>query len=113
MMGGLSMANIRRKLGINVFELMQKTGISLESFAEQMGYSIKDTWSIIEGRKFLPPRELERIAKCLGASKSELVNYQTNCKLPELQYMKEFSNPENLDKILDLMDEYVECRECV
>ena len=107
------MANIRRKLGINVFELMQKAGISLENFAEQMEYSTKDVWNVIEGKKLLPPVELERIAKCLGTTKSELVNYQTNGRLPELQYMKEFSNPENLDKILDLMDEYVECRECI
>ncbi len=107
------MANIRRKLGINVFELMQKAGISLESFAEEMKYSTRDVWNIIEGKKFLPPVELEHIAEYLGTTKGGLINYQANCRLTELQYMKEFGDPENLDKILDLMDEYVECRECI
>lgn len=107
------MANMRRKLGVNIYELMQKAGISLESFAEQMEYSTKDAFDIIEGKKFLSPLELEKIADFLKVSKGDLINYQTDCLVPELQYMKEFSNPDNLDKILDLMDEYVECRECV
>ena len=33
--------------------------------------------------------------------------------LPDLRFMKKFSNPDNLDMIIDLMDEYVECREAV
>ena len=107
------MANMGRKLGISIYELMQKAGIDRDSFAKQLQYSTKDMYNIIEGKKLLPPKEIERVAVVLGTTKADLINYQTDSMVPELQYMKEFSNPDNLDRILDLMDEYVECRECV
>ena len=107
------MANIGRKLGVNICVFIQKANISLESFAEHLGYSIKDVWNILEGKIMLPPNELDRISGVLGTTKSELISYESDNQVPELQYMKEFSNPDNLDIILDLMDEYVECRECL
>lgn len=67
----------------------------------------------MEGKKFLPPSEIDKIAAVLGITKAERINYQADLLIPELQYMKKFSDPEHLDLILDLMDEYVECRECV
>ena len=68
-------------------------------------------WNVIEGKVIIPPVELERIARFLGTTKSELLNRESDSLIPDLQYMKEFSNPDNLDRILDLMDEYVELRE--
>ena len=41
------------------------------------------------------------------------MNREPDSLAPDLQYMKEFSNPDNLNRILDLMDEYVELREAV
>ena len=110
---GLIMANISRKLGVNICELIRKADISLDSFAKELGYTEKDTWNMIEGKVLIPPMELERIVGFLKTSKSALLNYETDLVAPELQYMKKFRNPDNLDRILDLMDEYVECRECV
>ena len=42
-----------------------------------------------------------------------MINRKSDTLVPDLQYMKEFSNPDNLDKILNLMDEYVELREAM
>lgn len=78
-----------------------------------MGYSIKDVWNVIEGKVIIPPVELEKIAGLLETTKSELINCESDTLVPDLQYMKEFSNHDNLDRILDLMDEYVELREVV
>lgn len=36
------------------------------------------------------------------------MNRESDSLIPDLQYMKEFSNPDNLDRILGLMDEQVE-----
>ena len=108
-----AMANVGRKLGVNISVFLQKANISPEIFASKLGYSVKDAWRIIEGKVIVPPVELDRITNILGTTKAELMTYEADYKVPELQYMKEFSNPDNLDKILDLMDEYVECRECV
>ena len=59
----------------------------------------------------MPPRELEHVADALGTTKDNLIHYEAKNMLPELQYMKEFKNPDNLDKVLDLLDEYIELKE--
>lgn len=107
------MANAGRKLGVNIFTLMQNAGISREDFAEKMNYTYRDMCRILEGKLMLPPVELGRIAGLLGKTKSELLHYEADKFVPELQYMKEFSNTDNLDKILDLLDEYVDLKEAM
>ena len=107
------MANICRTLGINIFTHMQNAQISLESFAEQLGYSIKDAWNIVEGKLMLLPMELETIASFLGTTSEKLIITETKSLVPELQNRNEFTHPENLEKILELMDEYVELKEVV
>lgn len=107
------MSNVGRKLGVNIRTYMLEASISLDSFAKHLGYSIKDVWNVIEGKVIIPPVELEKIAGLLETTKSELINRESDTLVPDLPYMKEFSNPDNLDRILDLMDEYVELREVV
>lgn len=107
------MASTGRKLGVNISELMQKADISCENLAERLGYTYRDVCRLTEGRLLLPPMELGRIAQELGTTKENLLNYESECLVPALQYMKEFDNLENLDKVLDLLDEYVELRESV
>lgn len=107
------MANVGRKLGVSISAFLQKADISPESFAAKLGYTVKDAWKIIEGKLILPPVELDRIAAVLGTTKGDLMTFESEEMVPELQYLKEFSNLDNLDRILDLMDEYVECRECI
>lgn len=111
--GGCNMANVGRRLGVNISTCMLEANISLDSFAKHLGYSIKDVWNVIEGKVIIPPAELDKMASILKTTKSELINHESDSLVPDLQYMKEFSNPDNLDKILDLMDEYVELREAI
>lgn len=107
------MANLGRNLGVNIRMCMLESGISLNDFAECLGYSIKDVWNIIDGKVIIPPAELEKIASILKTTKSELINRKSNSLDPDLQYMKEFGNLDNMNIILDLMDEYVELKEVV
>ena len=107
------MTNVGRKLGVNIRTCMLEANISLDNFAKHFEYSIKDVWNVIEGKVIIPPVELEKIASFLGTTKSELLNRESDSLGSDLQYMKEFGDPENLDRILDLMDEYVELREVV
>lgn len=107
------MANVGRKLGVNIRTCMLEANISLDSFAKHLGYSNKDVWNVIEGKVIISPIELEKIADVLKTTKRDLLNREASSLVPDLQYMKEFSNSDNLDRILDLMDEYVELRECV
>ncbi len=105
------MANVGRKLGVNIFTLMQNSGISREDLAEKLNYTYRDMCRILEGKLMLPPVEIRRIAEVFGKTKKELFSYEADKFVPELQYMKAFSNADNLDKILDLLDDYVELRE--
>lgn len=105
------MANVGRKLGVNIYTLMQDSGISREDLAEKLNYTYRDMCRILEGKLMLSPIEIEKVAELFGKTKKELLNYEADRLVPELQYMKEFSNTENLDKILDLLDDYVELRE--
>ena len=105
------MANVGRKLGVNIFTLMQDSVISREDLAEKLNYTYRDMCRILEGKLMLPPVEIGKIAGFFGKTKKELLGYEADKIVPELQYMKEFSNTDNLDKILDLLDDYVELKE--
>ena len=105
------MANVGRKLGGNIFTLMQNSGISREDLAEKLNYTYRDVCRILEGKLMLSPVEIGKIAELFGKTKKELLQYEADKFVPELQYMKEFSNTDNLDKILDLLDDYVELKE--
>ena len=105
------MANISRQIGANIFTLMQDSGISREDLAEKLNYTYRDMCRILEGKLMLPPVEIGKIAELFGKTKKELLSYEADKFVPELQYMKEFSNTDNLDKILDLLDDYVELKE--
>lgn len=105
------MANVGRKLGVNIFMLMQNFGISREELAEKLNYTYRDMCRILEGKLILPPVEIGKIAELFGKTKKELLSYETDRFIPELQYLKQFSNTDNLDKILDLFDDYVELKE--
>lgn len=107
------MANARRKLGVNIYTLMQNSGISREDFAKRICFSKRDATRVFEGRIFLSPLQLKNIADVLGTTQDKLLDFNSDKVAPELQYMKEFDNPDNLDKVLDLIDEYVELKESV
>lgn len=107
------MANLDRKIGANVYELMQAKKLDVLSFAKQLNYTEKDLRNVIEGKVFIPTDSLTKIAEFLNTTKHDLVQREPTCSIPELQYMKKFSNPEHLDMIIDLIDEYVACVEAV
>lgn len=107
------MAVLRRTIGFNILECLKQKNITLEAFAEKMRYSAKDVQNLIEGKVIVSPTELDRIAEYLGTTKEYFINVAPEYVLPDLRFMKKFSNPDNLDMIIDLMDEYVECREAV
>lgn len=107
------MTNTGRKIGVNIFTLMQNAGISREDLAKKLNYSYRDMCRILEGKLMLPPAEVRKIAELFGKTKQELIHYESDRVVPELQYMKEFSDTNNLDKILDLLDEYVDLKEAM
>lgn len=105
------MTNVGRKLGVNIFTVMQKSGISREELAQKLQCSYREVCRILEGKIMLPPRRIVEIASVLGMTKHDLMNLRSDRAVPELEYMKEFTDLNNLDRILDLMDEYIDLKE--
>ena len=105
------MTNVGRKLGVNIFTVMQKSGISREELAHKLQCSYREVCRILEGKIMLPPRRIAEIAKILEITKHDLMNFKSDRAVPELEYMKEFTDLNNLDRILDLMDEYIDLKE--
>lgn len=102
-----------RNIGMGLYSVLQKNGISFEEAAARIGYSLRDTIRIIEGKLFLSPVELNRIADIFNTTSDYLLKYkpESSCLVPELEYNKEFTHEDNLYKILDLLDEYIEIKE--
>ena len=107
------MANLCRKIGTNIYTFMQEANLCPKDLASSLNYSINDVWNVIEGKIMIPPVEIEKIAGVLGTTANQLVTYDSSSPVPNLEFMKEFSNQDSLDKILDLMDEYVEIKEAI
>lgn len=49
------MANIGRKIGINIRTHMLEADLTPENLARQLGYSVKDMWNVIEGKVVVSP----------------------------------------------------------
>ena len=107
------MANISRQIGANIFPLMQDSGISREDLAEYLGYSLRDINRLIDGRLLISPRAMRQVADFFHVEKCDLLKVNDDHIIPQLQYMKEFENQDNLDHILDLLDDYIELKESV
>lgn len=73
------MANRGRKLCINIFMLIQKSGISREEVAEKLNYSYRDMCRILEGKLMLSPVEVRKIAALFGKTKQ--INLFQNCNI--------------------------------
>lgn len=90
--------DITRKIGINILKLMQENNVSREELADRLNYSYRDICKILDGRLILSPKEIEAFANFFGKSKQEL-SYLDNIIFD--------------DKILDIIDDYVNLREAL
>ena len=102
-----------RKIGICISNRMTEKSISPESLADNTGYSYRDICRLIEGELMLSPVELEKIANQLDLSLESLVRFEPddNMFVPSLVCNKPFENKDNLYKIIDLLDMYIELKE--
>jgi hypothetical protein len=113
MVRGDCMEKISRNIGMGLYSILKEKKISVVEAARMIDYSDRDFRRIIEGRLFLSPRALEDIAAKFDTTAEYLIKFKpdANNLLPELEYNKDFTDKENLYKIIDLIDEYVELKE--
>lgn len=92
------------KIGSFIKLKMMEQNKSIQSLAEESGYSTKDIGKILDGRLFLSPKQIEEIAGILDLDINEMINC---IDVDSIEYVGEFIKEENKDKLLDYIDRYV------
>lgn len=104
--------NYSRVMGNNVELELKRHNWNVEEFADKVGLSIVDAHKLLEGRLFLPFAMWSVVGDAVGLSTEQLMQQREKedyCKL--LQNFREFDNPDNQDKILDMIDMYADLEE--
>ena len=96
------------KIGSFIKLKMMEQNKSIQSLAEEGGYSTKDIGKILDGRLFLSPKQIEEIAGILDLDINEMINC---IDVDSIEYVGEFTKEENKDKLLDYIDRYVDLKE--
>ena len=96
------------KIGSFIKLKMMEQNKSIQSLAEESGYSTKDIGKILDGRLFLSPKQIEELAGILDLDINEMINC---IDVDSIEYVGEFTKEENKDKLLDYIDRYVDLKE--
>lgn len=96
------------KIGSFIKLKMMEQNKSIQSLAEESGYSTKDIGKILDGRLFLSPKQIEEIAGILDLDINEMINC---IDVDSIECMGEFTKEENKDMLLDYIDRYVDLKE--
>ena len=96
------------KIGSFIKLKMMEQNKSIQSLAEESGYSTKDIGKIFDGRLFLSPKQIEEIANVLELDVDEIINCTD---VDPIECMGEFTKEENKDMLLDYIDRYVDLKE--
>ena len=105
------MAAELRRLGQNIKKASRVKYDNTEDFAKAIGMSLFDTHRLIEGRLMLNPQKLKEVAVVLDKPLLELLNVDGDYTFVEC--MGNFKHKDNEDKILDMIDNYIDLIEAI
>lgn len=105
------MAAALRRLGSNIEKASRKTFKQIEEFANAINLSEKDVYRLFEGRLILSPVQLKVISEKVNTPLKELLDVSGKYTLVEC--MGSFKDEKNEDKILDLIDNYIDLIEAI
>lgn len=109
-----SYMNISRIIGNNISLELKNKSIELSLFAEKIGFSLAEAHRLVEGRMFVPPFQLNKIANALEITREQLLEDRGMEQYNLLVHnFREFKNPENQELILDLFDMYADLAEAL
>ena len=105
------MAAELRRLGQNIEKASRSIYENIEDFARDINISTIDMYRLFEGRLLLLPSKLKQIAQVLNKSISELLDISGEYEFVEC--MGNFKDKQNEDKILDMIDNYIDLLEAI
>ena len=101
-----------RMLGRNIQLDMEKMGIGEDEFAQKLEYSLFELKKLFEGKLLVAKKDLDKIAEALNESYDELIRERNREDYNAVfDCMGTFSDEQNEDRILDLIDMYIELKE--
>lgn len=104
--------NNSRILGNNILLKLKEKNLGIDSFSREIGLSKVETRKLIEGRMFLPPFQIKKIANVLGVSLETLTNCRDSSAYDNLIHnFGAFNNVENRELVLDFIDMYADLEE--
>ena len=104
--------NNSRIIGNNVKLELNSHSMNLAEFGEKIGFSLTDVKKLIEGRLFVPPFQLAKIADALKITKEQLIEDRGMEEYSSLIHnFRDFKNESNQELILDLIDMYADLAE--
>lgn len=105
------MAAELRRLGYNIEKASQKKYEKIEEFACAINLSVKDTRRLFEGRLLPSPLQLKVVSEKVEVPLKQLLDVTGKYALVEC--MGNFKDEQNEDKILDLIDDYIDLVEAI
>ncbi len=100
-----------RRLGSNIEKASRSNYKQIEEFANDTNLSVRDVHRLFEGRLILSPLQLKVISEKVNTPLKELLDISGEYTLVEC--MGRFKDEKNEDKILDLIDNYIDLVEAV
>ena len=100
-----------RRLGSNIEKASKKAFGHTEEFANAINMSLKDVHRLFEGRLILSPSQLKIISQKVDTPLKDLLDISG--KYTFVECMGNFKDQKNEDKILDLIDNYIDLIEAI
>ena len=105
------MAAELRRLGSNIEKASRENYKRVEDFANAINLSVRDVHRLFEGRLIVSPFQLKAISEKVNTPVRELLDISGKYTLVEC--MGSFKDEQNKDKILDLIDNYIDLVEAI
>lgn len=104
--------NNARIIANNIKLELEAQSMELSEFVNKIGFSLTDAKKLLEGRLFVPPFQLAKIADTLGITKSQLIEDRGMEQYSSLIHnFRDFKHESNQELVLDLIDMYADLAE--
>ncbi len=98
-----------RMVGNYIQHLAEEQNVSVKELSDLMGCTELQTKSVFKGRALVSFEQLQRLAARFSVSVQDILNGDTRVYSKTVVHcMNDFENPANRERILDLIDEYMD-----
>ena len=103
-----------RSIGYYIDSLLGNDDDGRNDFCNNLNFSFADLTRLCEGAIGLTPVQLQKAADFFSCSVQDILNNSNKVSYSRVIHCRsDFSKMENCDKILDIIDSYIDVREAV